>query len=283
MNRSLPSLPVHHQLPEFTQTHIHRVSDAIQPSHPLSSPSPPVPNPSQHQSLFQWVNSSHEVAKVLEVLTKGYFKLSSSVAKLYLTLIKNKSLLLMFISEEENLLQFASSHAGRKCSAIRFSNPRSPVSWLSQDTLSSRAHGCSGEDSLQPEPLTSHRKTGGMTAEGCEGRCVTQRWLGKGTRKIAGRKRTRMTQINKGRTGLEGKLWKLQVIGESEEQRKFYKLGPDKQCQEAQCSISLWHWSSDQVRVPWSDTSPGGSCPVILLSHLPERFLVQFLCPVLGV
>jgi len=59
-------LPVHHQLPEFTQTHVHRVSDAIQPSHPLSSPSPPAPNPSQHQSLIQWVNSSHEVAKVLE-------------------------------------------------------------------------------------------------------------------------------------------------------------------------------------------------------------------------
>ena len=66
MNRSTPGLPVHHQLPEFTQTHIHRVGDAIQPSHPLSSPSPPVPNPSQHLSLFQWVNSSHEVAKVLE-------------------------------------------------------------------------------------------------------------------------------------------------------------------------------------------------------------------------
>ena len=58
MNRSMPGLPVHHQLPEFTQTHIHRVSDAIQPSHPLSSPSPPAPNPSQRQSLFQWVNSS---------------------------------------------------------------------------------------------------------------------------------------------------------------------------------------------------------------------------------
>ena len=58
--------PVYHQLPEFTQTHIHRVSDAIQPSHPPSSPSPPAPNPSQHQSLFQWVNSLHEVAKVLE-------------------------------------------------------------------------------------------------------------------------------------------------------------------------------------------------------------------------
>ena len=66
MNRSTPGLPVHHQLPEFTETHVHRVSDAIQPSHPLLSPSPPAPNPSQHQSLFQWVNPSHEVAEVLE-------------------------------------------------------------------------------------------------------------------------------------------------------------------------------------------------------------------------
>ena len=66
LNCSTPGLPVHHQLPEFTQTHVHRVGDAIQPSHPLSSPSPPAINPSQHQSLFQWVNSSHEVAKVLE-------------------------------------------------------------------------------------------------------------------------------------------------------------------------------------------------------------------------
>ena len=65
MNRGTPGLPVYHQLPEFTQTHVHRVHDAIQSSHPLSSPSP-APNPSQHQSLFQWVNSSHQVAKVLE-------------------------------------------------------------------------------------------------------------------------------------------------------------------------------------------------------------------------
>ena len=63
MNCSMPGLPVHHQLPEFTQTHLHRVSDAIQPSHPLLSPSPPPPNPSQHQSLLQWVNSSHEEPK----------------------------------------------------------------------------------------------------------------------------------------------------------------------------------------------------------------------------
>ena len=63
MNRSMPSLPVRHQLPEFTQTHVYRVSDAIQSSHPLSSPSPPAPNLSQHQGLFQWANSLHEVAK----------------------------------------------------------------------------------------------------------------------------------------------------------------------------------------------------------------------------
>ena len=66
MNHSMPDLPVHHQLLEFTQTHVHRVSDAIQPSHPLLSPSPPAPNSAQHQSLVQWVNSLHEVAKVLE-------------------------------------------------------------------------------------------------------------------------------------------------------------------------------------------------------------------------
>jgi len=66
MNRSTPGLPVHDQLPELTQTHVHQVSDAIQPSHPLSSPSPPALNPSQHPCLFQCVSSSHEVAKVLE-------------------------------------------------------------------------------------------------------------------------------------------------------------------------------------------------------------------------
>ena len=65
MNRSMPDLPIHHQLPEFTQTHVHWVGDAIQPSHPLSPPSP-APNLSQYQGLFQWVSSSHQVAKALE-------------------------------------------------------------------------------------------------------------------------------------------------------------------------------------------------------------------------
>ena len=66
MNRSMPGLPVHHQLPESTQIHVHWVTDAIQPSHPLSSPYPPAPNPSQHQGLFKWVSSLHQVAKVLD-------------------------------------------------------------------------------------------------------------------------------------------------------------------------------------------------------------------------
>ena len=67
MNCSTPGLPIHHQLPEPTQTHAHWVSDAIQPSHPLSSPSPPALNLSQHQGLFKWVSSLHQVAKVLEL------------------------------------------------------------------------------------------------------------------------------------------------------------------------------------------------------------------------
>ena len=66
MDCSTPGLPVHHQLPEFTQTHVHWVGDAIQPSHPLLSPSPPTFNLSQHQGLFKWVSPSHQVAKVLE-------------------------------------------------------------------------------------------------------------------------------------------------------------------------------------------------------------------------
>ena len=67
MNRSTPGLPVHHQLPESTQSHVHRVGDAIQASHSLSSPSPPALNLSQHQGLFQWVSSLRQVAKVLEL------------------------------------------------------------------------------------------------------------------------------------------------------------------------------------------------------------------------
>ena len=66
MDCSTPGFPVHYQLPEFTQTHVHWVGDAIQPSHPLSSPSPPAFNLSQHQGLFKWVSSLHQMTKVLE-------------------------------------------------------------------------------------------------------------------------------------------------------------------------------------------------------------------------
>ena len=66
MDCHMPDLPVHHELLELTQTHVHWVSDGIQPSHPLLSPSPPTFNHSQHQGLFRWVSSSHQVAKVLE-------------------------------------------------------------------------------------------------------------------------------------------------------------------------------------------------------------------------
>ena len=67
MDYSMPGLPIHHQFPEFTQTHVHWVSDAIQPSHPLVSTSPPTFNLSQHQGLFQWVTSSGQEANILEI------------------------------------------------------------------------------------------------------------------------------------------------------------------------------------------------------------------------
>ena len=73
MDCSTPGFPVHRQLPEFAQTHVYRVSDAIQPSHPLSSPSPPALNLSQHQGLFQGVSSSHQMAKVLEFQLQHQF------------------------------------------------------------------------------------------------------------------------------------------------------------------------------------------------------------------
>ena len=70
MDCSMPGFPVHYQLLKLAQAHVHRVSDATQPSHPLSSPSPPAFNLSQHQDLFQWVSSSHQVARVLELQLK---------------------------------------------------------------------------------------------------------------------------------------------------------------------------------------------------------------------
>ena len=70
---SMLGFPIHHQLPKLTQTHVHRVSEAIQPSHPLSSPSPLAFNISQHQGLFQWVSSLHQVAKILEFQLQHQF------------------------------------------------------------------------------------------------------------------------------------------------------------------------------------------------------------------
>ena len=108
MNHSRPGLPVHHQLPEFTQTHVHQIGDAIQPSHPLSSPSPPAPNPSQHQGLFQWVNSSYEVARVLE------FQLSVSPSSEHPGLISFRMDWLDLLAVQgtlKSLLQYHSSKA----------------------------------------------------------------------------------------------------------------------------------------------------------------------------
>ena len=108
MNCSMPGLHVHYQLPEFTQTYVHRVSDAIQPFHPLSSPSPPAPNPSQHQGLFQWVNSSHEVAKVLD------FSFSISASKEHPGLISFRMDWLDLLAVQgtlKSLLQYHTSKA----------------------------------------------------------------------------------------------------------------------------------------------------------------------------
>ena len=124
MNRSMPGLRVQHQLPEFTQTHVHRVSDAIQPSHPLLTPSSPSPNPSQHQSLFQWVNSSHEVAKVLE------FSLSIIPSKEILGLISFRMDWLDLLAVQgtlKSLLQHHSSKASiLRCSAFFTVHPSHP-------------------------------------------------------------------------------------------------------------------------------------------------------------
>ena len=89
MDCSMPGLPVHHQHPEFTQTHVHWVSDAIYASHPLLSPSPPAFNLSQHQGLFQWVSSSHQVAKVLAINDCDNSKLTERKTNLHDHLIRS--------------------------------------------------------------------------------------------------------------------------------------------------------------------------------------------------
>ena len=85
MDCSTPSLPVHHQPPEFTQTHVHRVGDAIQPSHPLSSPSPRALNLSQHQRLFKWVSSSHQMSRVIGASDQSFQGIFKSWFSLGLT------------------------------------------------------------------------------------------------------------------------------------------------------------------------------------------------------
>ena len=87
MNRSTPGLPVHHHLPEFTQTHVHRVRDAIQPSHPRSSPSPPAPNPFQHQSLFQWVTKWKKSIWEYMILTIWHSEIRKSIDRVIISVI----------------------------------------------------------------------------------------------------------------------------------------------------------------------------------------------------
>ena len=124
MDCSTPGFPVHHQLPELAQTHVHWVRDAIQPAHPLSSPSPPTFNLSQHQGLFQWVSSSHEVAKVLE------FSFSISPSNEYSGLISFRMDWLDLLAVQgtlKGLLQHHSSKASiLQCSAffmVQLSHP----------------------------------------------------------------------------------------------------------------------------------------------------------------
>ena len=108
MDCSTPGLPVHHQVPELTQTHVHRVSDAIQPPHPLLSPSPPAFNLSEHQGLFQWVSSSHQVTKVWS------FSFSFSPSNEYSGLISfriDRLDLLAVQGTLKSLLQYHSSKA----------------------------------------------------------------------------------------------------------------------------------------------------------------------------
>ena len=124
MNCSMPGLPVYHQLPEFTQTHVHWVSDAIQPSHPLLTPSPPVLNLSQHQDLFKWVSSSHQVAKVLE------FSFNNSPSNEHPGLISFRMDWLDFRAVQGTLRSLFQHHSSKssilQCSAlfiVQFSHP----------------------------------------------------------------------------------------------------------------------------------------------------------------
>ena len=106
-----PGFPVHHQIPEPTQAHVHHVGDAIQPSHPLLSPSPPTFNVSQHQGLFTWVCSSHQVAKVLE------FQFSISLSNEYSRLISFRTDWLDLL-EVQGILKSLLQHYRAKASVL---------------------------------------------------------------------------------------------------------------------------------------------------------------------
>ena len=118
MNPSTPGLPVHHQLLELTQTHVHRVSDAIQPSHPLSSPSSLAPNPSQHQSLFQGVNSLHEVAKVGKCKSSLQWDQAYKATSHPLGQLEQKRQAITSVCEDVVRLEPSSSLRWYKCSRI---------------------------------------------------------------------------------------------------------------------------------------------------------------------
>ena len=107
MNRSMPGLPIHHQLLEFTQTHVLRVSDAIQPSHPLLSHSPPTFNLSQHQGLFKWVSSSHQVAKYWS------FSFSISPSNEYSVLISFRTDWLHLLAVQGTLKSLLQHHSSK--------------------------------------------------------------------------------------------------------------------------------------------------------------------------
>ena len=159
MDRSTPGLPVHHQLPEFTQTHVHHVGDAIQPSHPLLTPSPPAPNPSQHQSLFRWVNSSHELPKYWS------FSFSISPSKEHPGLISFRMDWLDLLAVQgtlKSLLQHHSSKASMlRCSAF-FTVQLSQYSVVHKFWLSSLAYvNCTVFLQVWDKSHTSRRKVSG--------------------------------------------------------------------------------------------------------------------------
>ena len=119
MDCSTPGFPVHHQLPELTQTHIHWAGEAIQPSHTLSSPSPPAFNLSQHQGLFKWVRSLHQVAKVLEFQLQP--QAFPSINK-YSGLISFRMDLLDLLADQETVKSLLQHHSSKtsvlRCSAF---------------------------------------------------------------------------------------------------------------------------------------------------------------------